>query len=101
MIQPSPDSPVSLTGDNDLSRFLLLAESVGLFIVVRPGPYINAETTGGGLPPWLSRIDGVLRTDDEDWSQAWKPYIKKVVETLKPHQLTWDPQTGEVGGGGE
>ena len=40
-------------GDNNLTEYLSLAQSHGLNVVFRPGPYICAEWTFGGLPYWL------------------------------------------------
>jgi beta-galactosidase len=34
----------------DVVRFLRIAEEVGLYALVRPGPHINAELSGFGLP---------------------------------------------------
>ena len=34
----------------DLGRFIDLASEVGLYVVIRPGPHINAEMTWFGLP---------------------------------------------------
>jgi len=34
----------------DIARFLRIAEEVGLYALVRPGPHINAELSGFGLP---------------------------------------------------
>ncbi|GIG24697.1 glycoside hydrolase family 35 protein [Cellulomonas denverensis] len=42
-----------LTGPRDLGRFLDLIAAEGMYAIVRPGPYICAEWTGGGLPGWL------------------------------------------------
>lgn len=42
-----------LTGQRDLGRFLDLVAAEGMYAIVRPGPYICAEWTGGGLPAWL------------------------------------------------
>ena len=30
-----------------------MAQEAGLYVIARPGPYINAETDGGGFPGWL------------------------------------------------
>src|SRR5260370_13057721 len=40
------------TGIRDLDKFLSLAAEAGLYVIVRPGPYINAETDSGGPPGW-------------------------------------------------
>ncbi|MFF4616980.1 beta-galactosidase [Nonomuraea jabiensis] len=36
------------TGVRDVDRLLRTARQAGLYVIARPGPYINAESTGGG-----------------------------------------------------
>src|SRR5262249_36967010 len=38
------------TGVRDMDQALNLAQEVGLYVIARPGPYINAELDGGGFP---------------------------------------------------
>ena len=40
------------TGIRDVERLLTMAEETGLYVIARPGPYINAEISGGGMPAW-------------------------------------------------
>lgn len=40
-------------GLRDVDELHRMIEDVGLFLVARPGPYICAETDGGGFPGWL------------------------------------------------
>ena len=40
----------------DLNKFLDVCEKVGLYVIVRPGPHINAEMTWFGYPEWLLRM---------------------------------------------
>ena len=52
--------PQSLSDESKLDMqqledFLSLADSLGLYSIVRPGPYICAEWSGGGFPQWLMR----------------------------------------------
>jgi len=54
----------------------------------RPGPYINAEVSGGGFPGWLQRISGNLRTPDIDYQQASKNYIEKITPIIANAQIT-------------
>ena len=42
--------------------FFEAAQQAGIYLIARPGPYINAESSGGGFPGWLQRIKGQLRT---------------------------------------
>ena len=91
LIQPSSDpKTIDLSGINDLDYFLTVAKEEGLFVIVRPGPYINAETTVGGMAPWTVNIDAVLRTNDTVWQSAWKPYIDAISRIVVKHQLQHD-----------
>jgi len=40
--------------NNDLRQFITLAGEMGLFMYLRIGPYICAETQFGGYPPWIT-----------------------------------------------
>lgn len=48
------------------------ASKAGVYLLARPGPYINAESSGGGFPGWLQRITGTLRTRAPDYMNATK-----------------------------
>lgn len=86
---PSSDAAsVSLAAPaNDLAAFLTLAKDIGLFIILRPGPYINAETTGGGMPGWVQNLDTQLRIKTDAWSAAWQPYMKAITDAAAPFQV--------------
>ncbi|RDX44153.1 hypothetical protein OH76DRAFT_1487358 [Lentinus brumalis] len=65
------------------------AKLAGIFIVLRPGPYINAETTAGGIAHWVtSEVAGTLRTNDTDWTAAYEPYIAGIINATVPNQVT-------------
>ena len=50
----SPKAGVyDFAGIRDVSKLLTLAQDAGLYVIARPGPYINAETDAGGFPGWL------------------------------------------------
>ena len=46
------------SGVRDLDRLLDIAQEVGLYVIARPGPYINAELDSGGYPAWLTTQAG-------------------------------------------
>ncbi|EIW59741.1 uncharacterized protein TRAVEDRAFT_37024 [Trametes versicolor FP-101664 SS1] len=65
------------------------AKLAGILIVLRPGPYINAETTAGGIAHWAtSKVAGTLRTNVSDWNAAYEPYIDGIIKETLPHQVT-------------
>jgi len=39
--------------ERDLVGFIRLAGEMGLNLLLKPGPFIDAETLGGGIPAWL------------------------------------------------
>lgn len=46
----SADGDLDFTsGAHDVQRLLDYALEAGIYVVARPGPYINAETTAGGV----------------------------------------------------
>ncbi|RKO88726.1 glycoside hydrolase, partial [Blyttiomyces helicus] len=64
------------TGIRDVDLFLKTAKHVGIYCLVRPGPYINAETTSGGFPGWLgARNPGTLRTADPTYATIWQEWL--------------------------
>ncbi|KAF2189832.1 glycoside hydrolase family 35 protein [Zopfia rhizophila CBS 207.26] len=77
------------TGAHDFSPLLEIAKEVGLYVIVRPGPYVNAEANAGGFPLWLTTgAYGKLRNDDPRYTEAWKPYFAKYSEITSKHLVT-------------
>jgi beta-galactosidase GanA len=76
------------TGARDLSRLLGYARDAGLFVSVRPGPYINGELSAGGLPLWLTTgAFGSLRNNDTRYTAAWMPYHTAIADLVAPYQI--------------
>lgn len=74
------------TGRLNLDSFLTLAERLGLYVVLRPGPYICSECDMGGLPWWLLKKDGIqLRSSDPEYLKETVPYLEKICEIVRPH----------------
>lgn len=44
----------------DVRKVLETAKEVGLYVIIRPGPFINAEVNAGGLPFWLLNKKNVI-----------------------------------------
>ncbi|TKA82558.1 hypothetical protein B0A55_01201 [Friedmanniomyces simplex] len=77
------------SGAHNFSRIFDMAKELGLYMLVRPGPYINAETTGGGYPGWLLTGDyGTLRNNDSRYTEAWTPYWDAMSKMVAEHSVT-------------
>jgi hypothetical protein len=58
-------------------------------VLILVGPYINAETTAGGIPHWVtSQVNGTIRTNATDFHDSWQSYIHAIVKETLPYQLT-------------
>ncbi len=85
----SPKSGVyDFSGVRNVDKLLDLAARVGLFVIARPGPYINAETSAGGLPGWLTTQTGRARTNAADYEAAADDWLSHIDAILRRHQLT-------------
>ena len=69
--EPIPGS-YAWTGANDLARFLELASSAGLGVVLRPGPHVNAELTAFGFPDHIIS-DPQVQARTAHGTPAWMP----------------------------
>ncbi|MDD1060766.1 beta-galactosidase [Streptomyces cocklensis] len=84
---PAPGS-YDFTGVRDLDRFLDLAAEAGLYVIARPGPYINAEVDGGGYPGWLAITPGRARTSDPTYLAHADEYLTAVNAIIGRHLYT-------------
>ena len=73
------------SGPNDILKFISTANDLGLDVILRPGPFIDAERDFGGLPYWLLKKDDVkLRTNDKYFMDSVKSWYSKLFSVLKP-----------------
>ncbi|KAI2809669.1 Beta-galactosidase-1-like protein [Blomia tropicalis] len=74
------------SGNNNITRFINEAMEEGLLVIIRVGPFIDAEVDMGGLPPWLlaSSPDIKLRTSDPKYLQPLDRWLNVLLPMLKP-----------------
>ncbi|MFJ1971092.1 beta-galactosidase [Streptomyces sp. NPDC087903] len=84
---PAPGA-YDFTGVRDLDLFLRTAAETGLYVVLRPGPYINAEVDGGGFPGWLTATRGRARTADPAYLKHVDQWLTAVNTIAARHLFT-------------
>ena len=77
------------SGRLDFVRFIEEAGALGLYVIVRPGPYICSECDLGGLPGWLLGKPGIrLRCCNETFlDHVWK-FFDRALPLIAPLQCT-------------
>lgn len=74
------------SGGLNLAQYLEIAKKLGLFVILRPGPYICAEWDMGGLPSWLMAIPGMkLRCYHEGFLSKVRNYFKELFNQIRPY----------------
>ncbi len=76
-------------GRYDLVKFVRTAQELGLYVILRPSPYICAEWEFGGLPAWLLAEDGMrLRACHESFLKHVREYYDRLFPLITPLQIT-------------
>jgi beta-galactosidase len=84
--EPSPDQ-FDFSGQNDVAEFIREAQQEGLFVILRPGPYVCAEWDFGGYPAWLLREPGMeVRTSNPAFIAAATHWFHRLGLELAPLQ---------------
>ncbi len=79
----------NFSGMLDIVKFLETAQKIGLYAIVRPGPYICAEWEFGGFPAWLLKDKNIeLRCNNPVYLQHVRDFFEKLFSILKPMLIT-------------
>lgn len=82
-IHEQQEGQFDFTDNNDLRAFVQLAQKNGMYVIVRPGPYVCAEWEMGGLPWWLLKKKDIrLRERDPYFMERLETFEKKVGEQI-------------------
>ncbi|NID14664.1 beta-galactosidase [Luteibacter yeojuensis] len=76
------------SGIRDVDRLLDMARDVGIYVIARPGPYINAETDAGGFPGWLVTTAGKPRSTSPEYTAAYREWMTQIDRIIARHQVT-------------
>ena len=85
--EPTP-GVYDFSGNNDVAEFIREAQQEGLYVILRPGPYVCAEWEFGGYPAWLLKNPAiVIRSSDPKYMQPATRWIKRLGKELAPLQV--------------
>ena len=74
------------SGMLDIREFLRLADSMGIKVILRPGPYICAEWDFGGFPAWLPTVEKMtIRSSDPVYLKYVERYFKVVFDEVREY----------------
>lgn len=77
------------SGNNDIAGFIKAAQDEGLWVVLRPSPYVCAEWEFGGYPWWLLKDSTVkVRSKDSRFIAAYTRYIHELAKQIVPLLVT-------------
>ena len=86
--EPRPGD-FNFEGNLDVAEYIREAQKAGLYVIVRPGPYVCSEWDFGGLPSWLlSEPDIKVRCMDPRYMAAVKRYVERLGQELRGLQIS-------------
>ena len=87
--EPLPGKFDFSTENHDIGSFIRMAKEEGLWVILRPGPYVCAEWEFGGYPWWLLKEkDLVVRSQDPRFLKACERYLARLGKELGSLQVT-------------
>ena len=77
------------SGNLDVAAFLRIAQEEGLWVCLRPGPYVCAEWDNGGFPAWLFPDKSVpARSTHPAFIKPMQAWFKRLATEILPLMLS-------------
>ena len=87
-VQEPEKGKFDFSGNNDIAAFVRTAREEGLWVVLRPSPYVCAEWEFGGYPYWLQNEKGlVVRSREKKYLEEYRAYLMALGKQLAPLQV--------------
>ena len=75
--------------NEDVTKFINICAEEGMYVILRPGPYVCAEWEFGGYPYWLLNEPGlVVRSKEAQFMKFAKRYLKEMAKHTTAQQVT-------------
>ena len=77
------------TANRNIAEFIKICREEGMWVLLRPGPYVCAEWDFGGLPSYLLKIPDIrIRCMDSRYMKAVTRYVSRLSKEIMPFQCT-------------
>lgn len=84
-------------GEADLRHFVQLVQREGMYVILRPGPFVGMGWDFGGLPTWMAhQPSGTLRTANIQFLESCSRYLAAVAEQVRDLQITSPGKGGPI-----
>ena len=75
------------TENRNIAEFIKICQQEGMWVLLRPGPYVCAEWDFGGLPPYLLKYPDIkVRCMDPRYMAATERYISELAKQVNALQ---------------
>ncbi|KAJ4966201.1 hypothetical protein NE237_018050 [Protea cynaroides] len=83
-------------GNADIVKFIRLIQENDMYVILRIGPFIQAEWNFGGFPYWLREVHNItFRTDNQQYKYQMQKFTEMIVQKMKDEKL-FAPQGGPI-----
>lgn len=81
------DGEYDFDGIADVEKFIKIAQEEGLYVILRPGPYICAERDNGGIPYWLfTKYPNIKpRTSDANYTSEVSIWYGNIMKRMQKY----------------
>ena len=87
-IHEPKEGQFDFSGRYNIKKFVEMAADVGLYVILRPSPYICAEWEFGGLPAWLLPYKEMrIRSSDPLFIEKVSNFCKELFKEITPLQI--------------
>ena len=77
------------TENRNIAEFIKICQQEGMWVLLRPGPYVCGEWDFGGIPPYLLKIPDIkIRCMDTRYMNAVTGYVNRFSKEIKSLQCT-------------
>jgi hypothetical protein len=83
IIHEETEGQYNWSGQRNVRQFVQTCHELGLYVILRPGPWCHGEIRNGGFPEWMVTGGYKLRSDDPAYLSKVKQWYQAVYQQVK------------------